>query len=46
MKDKKGKTVLNPFVEVVNESNCKPHKLWVDQERDDILIIILKIMIF
>ena len=29
LKDKKGKTVLNPFVEIVNESNCKPNKLWV-----------------
>ena len=29
LKDKKGKTILNPFVEIVNESNCKPNKLWV-----------------
>ena len=29
LKDKKGKTVLNPFVEIVNESNYKPNKLWV-----------------
>ena len=27
----KGKTVLNDFIEVVNESNHKPNKLWVDQ---------------
>ena len=33
MKDKKGKTVLNVFIEIVNESNHKPNKLWVDQER-------------
>ena len=31
LKDKKGKTVLNAFIEIVNESNCKPNKLWVDQ---------------
>ena len=29
-KDKKGKTVLNAFIEIVNESNRKPNKLWVD----------------
>ena len=33
LKDKKGKTVLNAFIEIVNESNCKPNKLWVDQGR-------------
>ena len=26
-KDKKGKTVFNAFIEIVNESNCKPNKL-------------------
>ena len=31
LKDKKAKTVLNAFIEIVNESNCKPDKLWVDQ---------------
>ena len=31
LKDKKGKTVLNGFIEIVNESNRKPNKLWVDQ---------------
>ena len=34
LKDKKGKTVLNTFIEIVNESNCKPNKLWVDQGRE------------
>ena len=29
LKDKKGKTVLNSFIEIVNESNRKPNKLWV-----------------
>ena len=27
LKDKQGKTVLNSFLEIVNESNCKPNKL-------------------
>ena len=31
MKDKTGKTVLNAFIEIVNDSNHKPSKLWVDQ---------------
>ena len=30
---KKGKTILNPFIEIVNEYNRKPYKLWVDQGR-------------
>ena len=34
LKDKKSKTVLNAFIEIVNESNCKPNKLWVDQGRE------------
>ena len=34
MKDKIGKTVLNVFMEIVNESNRKPKKLWVDRERE------------
>ena len=34
LKDKKGKKVLNTFIEIVNESNSKPNKLWVDQERE------------
>ena len=33
LKYKKDKTVLNAFIETVNESNCKPNKLWVDQGR-------------
>ena len=31
MKDKKGETVLNDFIETVNESNRKPSNLWVGQ---------------
>ena len=34
MKDKKGKTVLNTFKEIVNESNCEPNKLWFDEGRE------------
>ena len=33
LKDKKGKAVLNAFIKIVNESNHKPNKLWVDQGR-------------
>ena len=33
LKDKKSKTVLNAFIEIVKESNSKPNKLWVDQGR-------------
>ena len=32
-KNIKGKTILNAFIEIVNESNRKPNKLWVDQVR-------------
>ena len=34
LKARKSKTVLNAFIEIVNESNCKPNKLWVYQERE------------
>ena len=34
LKDKKGKTVLNTFIETVNKSNCKSSKLWADQGRE------------
>ena len=34
LKHKKGETVLNAFIEKVNESNCKPNKLWVDRGRE------------
>ena len=33
-KIKKSKTVLNIFIEIVDESNRKPNKLWVDQRRE------------
>ena len=32
-KDEKAKTVLNAFIKIVNESNCKRNKLWTDQGR-------------
>ena len=31
LKDKKGNTVLNAFIEIVNRSNRKANKLWTDQ---------------
>ena len=35
LKDKKPKAVvLYGFVEMVNEPNCKPNKLWVDWGRE------------
>ena len=34
LKDKKGKTVLNAFIETVSESRRKLNKLWVDQVRE------------
>ena len=34
LKDKKGETVIITFMEIVNESNHKPNKLWLDQGRD------------
>ena len=34
LKDKKGKTVLNLFIEIEDESNRKPNKLWVDEEKE------------
>ena len=32
--NKKDKTVLNAFIEIVNESNLNLKKLWVDQGRE------------
>ena len=32
-KNKKAKTVLNGFIETINESKCKLNKLWVDKGR-------------
>ena len=34
LKDKKGKIVLNVFIEIVSESNRKPNILWVDQGKE------------
>ena len=34
LNNKKGKTVLNAFIKIVNESNHEPEKLWVDQGRE------------
>ena len=29
--DKKGITITNDFQKILNESNCKPNKVWVDE---------------
>ena len=34
LKGEKGKTALSAFIEIANESNCKPNKLWVNQGRE------------
>ena len=34
MKDKKAKTAINGLIKIVNESNRKPNKLWVDQGKE------------
>ena len=34
LKDKKGKTVLNAFIETGSESDRNTNKLWVDQGRE------------
>ena len=34
LKDKKGNTVLNAFIEIANVSNCKSNNLLVDQGRN------------
>ena len=31
LKDKKAKTTLHGFTEIVNKSKCTPNKLWVDE---------------
>ena len=31
LKDKRCKTVRNGFIKIINESNCKRNKSWVDQ---------------
>ena len=33
LKGRKSKTVINAFIEIVNDSNRKPNILWVDQGR-------------
>ena len=34
LKDKKAKTILNSFVEIVNKSKHKPNKLWLIKEEN------------
>ena len=31
LKDKKGITIINAFQKILDESNCKPNKIWVDK---------------
>ena len=31
LKDKKGVTITNAFQNILDESNCKPSKIWVDK---------------
>ena len=31
LKDKKGVTIVNAFQNILDNSNIKPHKIWVDQ---------------
>ena len=31
LKDKKGITITNAFQKSLDESNCKPNKIWVDK---------------
>ena len=34
LKDKKGETIVNGFIEIMNKSKRKPNKLWVDQGKE------------
>ena len=42
MKDKNGKTILNGLIKIVNESNHKLNKLWVDEEKSSITVLCKK----
>ena len=39
LKDKIAKTFLHGFIKIVNKSNCKPNKLWVDKEKNFITVL-------
>ena len=39
LNDKKGKIVLNAFIEIVTEPNRKPNRLWSIKEENFILIL-------
>ena len=34
LKDKKGITITNSFQKTLNESNCKPSKIWVNKSSE------------
>ena len=42
LKNKKGKTVLDAFIEIVNESNSKPNKLWFDRGKKNYYLSLRK----
>ena len=31
LKDKRGITITNDFQKILDESNCKPNKIWMDK---------------
>ena len=34
LKGKKGTTIVNTFQSILNNSKCKPNKIWVDQRSE------------
>ena len=40
--DRKAKTVLNGFIEIVNKSKFKPNELWFDKQRESYNYLIQK----
>ena len=39
LKDKKAKTVLHDFIEIVDQFNCKANKLWADQGKNFVIAL-------
>ena len=35
LKDKNGITITNAFKKMLDESNCKPNKIWVDKGKEN-----------
>ena len=42
LKHEKGNKNLNAFIKIVNESNHKPNKLWIDQGKELLNIFMQK----